>query len=272
LTIGVARSLDSVPSAATRAALVWRARYWIALGAIAATALTYVVSKAVPATYRSSSEILVATIQPSGITKTAVDAGNDLASQYEQLLSTTSVLSPAASSLRISYSTLQSSVSAGTIGAQNLVSVSAVGPSPVAAQARANAVATQFVKQQQTLSRLLIAKYLTLANNGNPVLVREVSAARAQLRSSSPAVRAAAATELPLLLGERAKEAATIIESGYISRPSLSLYSSAGLGVEVLPKPTLFAVLALLISLVVGAQIAAVIGFSRRMRDEEPTT
>lgn len=272
LVRSAATSLDSAPSPATRAALVWRAKYWIVLGVIVVTATTYVVSKAVPGTYRSSSEILVSTIQPTGITKLGVDAGDDLASQYEQLISSANVLAPAASTLGIAYSTLQSAISAGTVGAQNLVSVSAVGPSPVAAQTRATAVAAQFVKEQQSLNKKLIDNFLALANNGNSVLRQEVATARAQLTSHSPAVRTAAVTALPLLLGERAKESATILESGYIARPTLSLYSAAGPGAEVLPRPTLFAVLALLISLVVGAQVAAVAGSSQIKRATDPAT
>ena len=210
-----------------RAALVWRCKYWIALIAVTAAAITFGISHLVPATYSSSATIRVSG-QPVNGVLSAVTASNQLAKQYAEIVDSPAVLSAAADTLHTSTSTLRSSVSAGTVNDQNLVSISADGSSPSVAARRADVVARSFIG------------YIRHANARQALSVaRGLNGGRATDLSSQAADAAVAA------------------------QPSVESVGPAGVGAKVSPKPVLYSLIAFAVAALIAAQ-AFVVVRSRR--------
>jgi Chain length determinant protein len=245
------------PDARLRA--IWRARYAVTVVTLLAAVLTYLVSRALPGTYRSSAEVLVTTLSPTGATQASVEAANDLAAQYAQQVLNNDVLDPSAASLHTSSSELHASVSAGTVSAENLISIAAHGSSAAVAEARANAVASRFVAVQQAANNALIRAFEKTAYRGSAALQQEISSITSQLYSDSDAARLAAESELPLLLEQRAKDSSTVVLGGAEALPTVSVFAAAGPGAEILPRPSLYALLALVIAFLISCQVAVIV-------------
>ncbi len=261
-----ARGFTPPEEPADRLGIVWGAKWWIIGVTVLITAVTFGVSSAIPPTYSSNANVLVSAVAPTGLTKDAVDASNDLASQYAQLVNSSGVIAPAARALEMPPSTLGSSISAGTVAAQNIVAITATAPNALAAQRRANAVASQFVAAQTRRNAQLARAYTSAVAASQRRLDAQTAKTLAQLSSPSAAVRAAAAGTLPLLLSQRQQQAAATAQASANTQPALSVYEPAGLGSQVVPRPVLYAGIALIVSFVAAAQIAALVGVHRAGR------
>ena len=253
-----------------RVSILWRAKWWILAAVVIVTGATYGLSTLIPATYSAEAKVVISAVAPTGLTKDAVDATNELAPQYAQLVKGTQVIVPAARSLGLSTSTLSSSISSGTVAAQNIVAINASADDARAAQTRANVVARRFVTVQQQRNARIAREYLGVLAAGNSrrtgALSQALSQALSELGSRSPAVRATASNNLSLLLTERQQFALASAQANANSQPSLSIYQLAGPGSKVIPKPVLYAALALVVSFVLAAQLAAFIGVRRGRR------
>jgi capsular polysaccharide biosynthesis protein len=233
-------------------------RWWIVLlGAVAIGAITFAVSKAVPATYTSSSEVVVL-VSGTDVDATTLGA-NNLADQYAQVVDSTQVLSMAAKLLKPPSDIPSSAISGGAVAAQNLVSIQATAPSPQLARARAAAVADAFVNfvTQQVSSQATDYQQTTSAQL-RPIGI-EITKIQAQLnRSGAPATSAKSLElqqTLDTLLAERATAQASIAQTAVAGRPSVQLTSAAGLGSQTAPKPTLYALVGLIVGLLIVARL-----------------
>ncbi|HTX12191.1 MAG TPA: hypothetical protein VME22_26480 [Solirubrobacteraceae bacterium] len=239
-------------------------RWWIVLlGALAIGAATYVVSKAIPATYSSSSTIAV------NVTGTdANDAtlgANNYASQYAQLIGATPVLNAAGQTLGRDASGLSAAITGGTVGGQNLVSIRASGDSPQQAQVRAAAVTDAFIKymDRQTLAqgrafeKNAIAG-LTPLNSDITHLSKELAQIHDQTSSHYQTVE----TSLTNVLTQRTTQLSTIATTAASGEPTLSVINQAGVGSETAPRPSLYALAAFIVALLIVGR--AVVYFASR--------
>ena len=108
-----------------RIAAIWRRKFQILLAGVVLAAVTFGVCHVVPKTFEASAIVRISLPPPSQaqISSQSVTAASDLAGQYSQLATLHPVLSSAAKRLGTTESVLGSSVSAGTVSGQNLISV-----------------------------------------------------------------------------------------------------------------------------------------------------
>ena len=105
-----------------RLSVLWRAKWWLLVIALAAGGAAYGISRfAVSPTYSSSADVVVRAHTVSGALSDAITASNSLASQYAQVADSPPVLARAARTLPGGGSGLAAATSAGTVGDQNLV-------------------------------------------------------------------------------------------------------------------------------------------------------
>ncbi len=237
--------------------------------AVVVAAAVYAISNGVSARYQSSATVRVSVQATSGISDPAVTAANDLASQYAQLASSTPVLSGAAKRLGVPVSSLEGNVSSGTIAAQNLVRISVTGSSASEAQERAAAVARSFVRYINHLDAEQAAAYEKAVTSKLAPLETEIAAARKQLRTSKGEAQRNATTLLSGLLSQQQTVLNSVAQGSAAAQPSLQLVSADSAGSKVSPKPTLYAGIGLLATLLLLGRFVYVIGV-RRSRRLEP--
>jgi hypothetical protein len=258
-----------------RSVIVLKSLHWIVLAALVAAGATYAISRAIPATYRSSASIRVQAQPVNGVSD-AVTASDTLASQYAELVTTPAVLDPAAAALHLSSSTLGAAISAGTEDAQNVVSISADAPEASGAASRANTVAKRFIaflnetngRQASDLAAEISGQLGTGEAGGEAAIKSaqsEVSNDTAAVLHAYPSNRAArvaalnaAENELPSLISARQALLLSIAQDSAAARPSLQQLGAAGSGDRVVPKPTLYAAIAFVVALLAAAQLFVV--------------
>lgn len=238
-------------------------RWWVVLfGALAIAAATYAVSKVVPATYASSSEVVVL-VSGTDVNATTLGA-NNLASQYAQVVNSSQVLSLAATLKKPPVDVPPPSISGGTVGAQNLISIQATAGSAQLAQARAAAVTAAFVKyiNQQVANQA--THYAQTSSAQLRPLAGEISQTQAALNVVAPKSTKAIELQQTLvtLLAQRAAAQANIAQTAVAGRPSVQVTSAAGPGSQTAPKPTLYALVGFIVGLLILARV--VIYTSRR--------
>lgn len=238
-------------------------RWWVVLlGAVLISAATFAVSKVVPATYSSSSEVVVL-VSGTDVNATTLGA-NNLASQYSQVVNSSQVLSMADKLMKPPGDVPTGSVSGGTVGAQNLVSIQATAASPQLAQARAVAVTDAFVKyiNQQVANQATHYSQSSSAQLGP--IGAEIAQTQAALDSAPPKSTKAQQLQSTLvtLLAQRASAQANIAQTAVAGRPSVQVTSNAGVGSQTAPRPTLYALVGFLVGLLIVARL--VVYASRR--------
>ncbi|HEY6398369.1 MAG TPA: hypothetical protein VIX82_13030, partial [Solirubrobacteraceae bacterium] len=117
------------PSARAQPRLVRAAIAVVLAVALLVGAIAYGVGSALPSVYQSSGVIRVTVLSQQGLSDPTVIAANDLATQIAQLATSQPVLSMAAGRLGVGAGSLTDKISGSTIGAQNLVQVSATADS-----------------------------------------------------------------------------------------------------------------------------------------------
>ncbi len=213
------RAIEPPTASPNRAITILRSLHWIVAIALVAAAVTYVVSSRIPPTYRSTATIRIQSQPVNGSLGDAVTASNNLASQYTQVVDAASVIAPAAAALHITTGELQSAVSAGTVNAQNLISIAAEASSPTQAALRAAAVARAFVSFVEQSNAEQARSLVRKANSG---LVDSTQMTSAERQS---------------VLGSVAADALA-------AQPSVELLGSPAPGDKVQPRPTLYAAIA----------------------------
>lgn len=247
-------------------------RWWalgvalIVLCALMVAALVYVVSDTVSARYQSSAVVRVSVQATGGISDPSVTAANDLASQFAQLASATPVLEAAETTLGPSGGKLSGAVSAGTIAAQNLVRISVTGPSPSSAQARTTALAKAFVAYVSRLDASQAAKYSRAVTSKLRPLDREIAEARKSLLSPNPEVQRNATVLLSTLVSQQQTILGSVAQNAAAAQPSVQLVSPGGSASKVSPKPSLYAAVGFLATLLLLGRLLYVLGTRPSLR------
>ncbi|MGO9884585.1 MAG: hypothetical protein ACLPV4_16415, partial [Solirubrobacteraceae bacterium] len=217
------RSKTARPRAyATTPASILLRRWWIVLGgALVITAGVYAVSKAVPATYTSSAKVAVV-VSGTDVNDTSLGA-NNLAGQYAQEVSATSVLVAADKALADPAAGIPSTaITGGQVGAQNLISIQATANSPDLAQQRAAAVTGAFVKYITRQVEAQAAGYRKASLAQLQPLNTQIAQTQDQIQSAGPGSAAAVAleSELGTLVAQRAAAEASVAQTAEAGRPS----------------------------------------------------
>jgi capsular polysaccharide biosynthesis protein len=232
----------------------------MAIGAIA-----YGVGKWLPKTYQSSGLIRVALASQQGINEPVVTAANDTASQYAQLASSQPVMALTAKTLGVPAHSLKGKISGSTVNAQNLVQVTVTGVSAQVAMARAAAASASLQRYITTLNAQQSAQYqarvhgaLSQVNRTADSLIRRLAKDPPTQRSTDTRLAESLSTQRDQLLGQVARDAAS-------NQPTLQVVDSATAATVSSPKPTLYAVVAFVVALVITGRAAFVL--SGRKRD-----
>jgi hypothetical protein len=235
----------------------------VLLAALAVAGAVYLISNRVAARYQSSATVRVSVQATTGISDPAVTAANDLASQFAQLASSAPVLAAAARSLHAPTSSLEGTVTSGTIAAQNLVRISATGSSPVQAQERSSSVARSFVKYIDHIDAQQVGTYEHAVTSKLVPLAREIAAARKRLLSANVEVQRNATVLLSGLLSQQQTVLSSVAQASAAAQPNLQLVSPGSAGAKISPKPSLYAGIGLLATLLILGRFLYVIGTRR---------
>jgi hypothetical protein len=223
----------------------------------------YEISNRVAARYQSSATVRVSVQATAGISDPAVTAANDLASQFAQLASSAPVINGAARRLRVPSNDLAGTVTSGTIAAQNLIRISATGSSPTQAQERATSVARSFVGYIDQIDAKQVGSYEAAVTSKLKPLAAEIAVARKRLQSTNTEVQRNATVLLSGLLSQQQTVLNGIAQSSAAAQPSLQLVAPGSAGAKVSPKPTLYAGIGLLATLLLLGRFLYVLGMRR---------
>jgi capsular polysaccharide biosynthesis protein len=247
----------------TRSSSVWRAKWIILLVAVVAAGATYGVSRLIPERYKGTSLVRV-TAQPSDAPPSdVVQASNDLASQYAQLVNTPPVIRGAERILHAPAGSLNGKVSAGTVSDQNLISVEGQADTPNAASRRANAIADSFVVRMRRTNRAQADAYTKDLAQRAGQLSKKIESMQSQLSGASAQTASAQGPLLSDLLSQRQDVAASAAQGSAQAQPSVKVFARASGGSVVQPRPVLYAIAAFLVAGFVAAQLAALRGRAR---------
>jgi capsular polysaccharide biosynthesis protein len=208
-------------------------------------AAAYGIGHALPKTYQSSGEIRIGVPSQSGLQDPNVTAANDLATQYAQLVGTSSVRALTAKALGVTPSSLSGKLSGATVAAQNIVQVAATGDSSAQATARAVAALQATKGFLGGLTRAQNAEYLSNVDAG----LKSMNNATAL--SASPGTGAAVGGARVQLIGQAYRDAAG-------NQPSFQIVDTASSGAETSPRPKLYALVAFIVALIVTGRVAFV--------------
>jgi capsular polysaccharide biosynthesis protein len=252
------------PSSPDRLGLLWRAKWVVLVVTALIAALTYGISSAMPAKYESSIVVRIAAQGgDNSASNLAVQASNDLASQYAQLVTAAPPIMEAASKLHIGSGTLAASVSASTVAAQNLVKITAQAPSPEGASTRARQVAQAFRVYVGHLTRRQGNDYANAVSARLKPLDDNIAQTRRQLQTGTASERLESLKILSNLLIQRQEFEASVAKSAASAQPTVQVLFSPSAGAKVSPKPKLYALIALIAGLILVSQIAITV-LSRR--------
>lgn len=227
----------------------FRAAGLCVIAALVAAAAAYAVGRALPPVYDASGTIRVAVPSEGGISDPDVTAANDLASQYQQLVGSQAVQAMTARRLDVPVDSLNGAISGSTIGAQNIVQVTATASSSAVAQARAGAAVNAVQRYLTNLTNGQNQQYLSSLQSG-------VTHATDPPGSSAPS-SPAAANERATLLAQAQLDAAG-------NQPSFQVVDASASSDETSPRPKLYALVALVVALIVSARLAFVASQRRK--------
>jgi capsular polysaccharide biosynthesis protein len=263
------------PGEVDRLSAIWKARYLIILGTVVVAMLVYLVSNRVPAVYSSSATVSVtAASTPGGSAQDVALASNDLAAQDAQLVQTDAVLAAASKKLGVPAATLGAHLTAGTVGAQNLIQITMQSATPEEAQRAAEAVATAFqaslVQRGQQASQALQASVATQSASLNQQiqsLKLEIASNLGALPGSSQlAVLESQETQLTSLMGSMANLTANTALAVASQQPNVDIVVASTPANKVSPRPTFYAIIGGLLALLIGCQVAVVVARRRSLR------
>lgn len=250
-----------------RLTTIWQARKPILVGTVVVALLVYLISSIVPSVYSSSATVSVtAASTPGGSAEDVALASNDLAAQDAQLVQTDSVLDAAAKTLGVPASTLAGHLSAGTVAAQNLIQITVQASSAEKAQRSSQAVAVAF--QRSLVQRAQVSAFALQAsvNTQSASLSQQI----ANLQQSIAANQGAAPGTLQLaevesqenqltnLMESRATLTANTAIAVASEQPDVNVVVSGTPATKVSPRPFFYALIAGLLALLVGCQLAVV--------------
>jgi capsular polysaccharide biosynthesis protein len=261
----------------SRLGVLWRAKFAIAGATVVVGALVYTASSLMTPVYSSSTTIVVtAASTPGGSAQDVALASNDLAAQDAQLVTADAVISAAAAQLHVSGSTLSSHVSAGTVNAQNVIQVTAQSSGRAAAQQWADAIARDFqaylVMRAQANSQAL----RNAVDQQAAPLDQQIAQLQSDIAKAPPAAPGTEALstvqsmegQLTQLMASRAtleENTALAIAS---QNPNISIPTAAGTATKLDPRPSLYALVAMILTVLVGSQIAIVLARRRQGQDQ----
>lgn len=215
---------------------------------VLAAAVAYGVGRRLPAVYQSSGTIRVATATQNGIADSNVTAENDLASQYAQLVDSSSVVAMTATALRVPPQTLNGKISGSTVGAQNVLEVAVTASTPGTAVARAQAaVSAVALYLTQLTAQFNTAYEIRLTSQ-----IRNTRFPEGSGRSPAPQVLAADVNTEATALFQALRDAAG-------NQPSFQIIDSGGAAAQTAPKPKLYAIVAFVVVLLLCLRMAFVL-------------
>ena len=247
------------------------------LVAVVIGAIVYVVSDSLTKSYHASGTFRVTVPNQQGINDTVVTAANDLATQYVQLVSSAPVVDRAAKRLGVAPSSLNGSITASTVAAQNIVQVTASSHSPSIASARASAATYALVHYIETINSGQAVQYSHTINRSLIPLNRQIASLTAQISAAQAKPSAANnakvvndQTVLSSLLAQRQQTAQQLATNAAGGQPTIQLVSPGGTASIAYPKPSLYAVIGFIIALLITLRIAFLLTVARRRRARAP--
>jgi hypothetical protein len=219
-------------------------------------AVVYLVANTLPATYESSAQFRVTVPNQAGLTDATVMAANDLATQYSQLATATTVINAAARTLKVPPADLSGEITGSTVNAQNLIEVTASTDTAGAAQARASAVAGALRKYIDLINARQSTTYSRNVASGLVPLDTEIAKYTKRLSGASVAERANINLLLGSLLSQRQQVLASTARDTAAGRPTLQGISSASAAVKTSPRPKLYALVGLVAAALISGRIA----------------
>jgi capsular polysaccharide biosynthesis protein len=234
----------------------WRV---VLLIAIIAAAATYIISKAVPAEYSTSGTVAVSVTGGTDPNETA-NAENSFASQYAQDVTGQTVIAAAKRKLNSHDAAgLSGAISGGTLNAQNIVQVTAIGSSPGQAQRRAAAVVSaltvyvaQSISHERAAYSHAVDAQLAPIDSQIRGITNQISSAPVSALNTGRYL--ALQQTLSTLIAQRSSSYAAVAQSATATAPSLSLLSAPSPGSQTVPRPTLYAAVAFVLALILASQ------------------
>ena len=273
-----ARSAEPVD----RLGAIWNGKWRILLVAVLVALLTLGITALLPRTYSSSVQVALNASPVSGASVTDVTtAGNDLAAQYAQVVSTEVVLQPAAAAVGTTSASLHDRVKATTVASQNviLLTVQARGRDQAQQEATAlgnslvayvtengAATADRYRKQIETQLAPLDAQIVAAKRK-----VDSISSSLAKIDSkttpqavSAASARLSSAQQLYSSLNDRRTGLATQATVQAVSlAPQAVVLGPSSAATQVEPRPALYTAIAGLLGLVIAAQLVVTLSERR---------
>jgi capsular polysaccharide biosynthesis protein len=218
----------------------------------------YVVSHSLPATYSASGSILVTAASQQGLSDPLVLGTNDLSSQYAQLAGSQPVQALAAQSLDVAPSSL--SFTGSTVSAQNQVQVTATASTAAAAERRAKAGTAALLRYLSGTDKSAAAIYLRRVQGGITTITRQINQIQRSLQSDTLSQHSIDAQLIVSLSGQRASLEGEAARDAASDRPLLSILNTATSASQTAPKPSLYAIVAFAVALIITVRLAYMVG------------
>ncbi len=277
---------EQIPAAAhasgtdvDRISTMWRARYAIVASTLLVGVVVYLLAGASAAVYSSSATVsITAASTPGGSAQDVALASNSLAAQDALLVTSDSVVAAAARHLGISPSTLSSHLSSGTLNAQNLIQITAQGPTGNDALRWARATTSAFqaylAERAQTTSSSL-RNSITAETESLDQQIDLLQLVIDNAQSAPPASTALAdlqsdENQLTQLVGTRATLTANTALAIASQQPVITVVVSGTSPSKVSPRPTLYATVAALLTFLVACQLAIFVARRKATRVGSP--
>ncbi len=209
-----------------------------------------------PARYQANAIFRVGVPNQQGVNDSVVTAGNDLATQYAQLADSSPVIDGTAAALKEPASTLSGEISGGTVGAQNLVQVTARAATAAEASARAAAAIRTMLAYLVQIDTQQGATYARNASKYLAPINQTLTNLSARVRTDRPSQRATDSVVLATLLEQRQQALASLATDAAAGEPTLQLISTGSGASQVSPRPTLYALIAFVVVLLISCRVA----------------
>jgi capsular polysaccharide biosynthesis protein len=236
----------------------WRPLAVTVLAALAAGALTYVIATAIPATYRSSADLLVTVNGQYGLSQDSVLAGDQLTAQLAQAATTDAVLAGPAAALGEGTGALRSQVSVGTVAQQNILQISANAGSTAVAEQRTDAVT-------RSLLAFIAHDAGTQGRGYRQAVISAIGGMDRELNHLGTVTGKLTPAQIALIQGEAGAIASqvtslrgTLAQRSATGVPLVQELQSPTSASQVAPKPLLYAVVALVVVGFIALQLMVV--------------
>jgi capsular exopolysaccharide synthesis family protein len=238
-------------------AILWAGRYIILASVVIMLVLAWLYTASESKVYQASAilQVNVATNQPASSDTTATNQA--LAQNYATLVVSPGLLRtirPNVDGGRLSVSTLQSRLTASALPTSSLVQLQATGPSPAAAQALAQQVATGFLAQLRTSAATRTAQLQTQDEQTISALSARIARLKAQPQTVTTAQQI---TSLNSSLQALITQNEALVASGLAQGTSATLSSPPVAAADpISPSRSLNLLGGLILGLVVGVALA----------------